>query len=333
MKKVRFKFIILLFITACIISVVNMVNAEPVKILHISSYNKGYQWADDIDNGIRQTLNSIKPDYRVFYMDTKRKNTPEEMNLAATNARNLIKSWNPTVIIVSDDNATELVAAKMKDTKYKFVFTGVNNEPEAYGFPTKNITGVLERPDAKSVIDLLKKLKPNAKKIALLSDNSETSAIIAKQIKPVICNQAGITLIDTHLTNSASDFKEHVKQYQTKADAIFLINFHTLKDNNNKVLSGFDMIHWITKNSKIPEVGLYTFVPLDGGLAASTVNGVLQGNKAGEKTLRIIKGESPASIKIEIAGGNKIFVNTVRAKQLGIKIPQSVINKAILVNK
>lgn len=44
-----------------------------------------------------------------------------------------------------DDNACELVGKKYINKTLPLVFCGMNGEPENYGFPAENITGVVER--------------------------------------------------------------------------------------------------------------------------------------------------------------------------------------------
>ena len=56
-----------------------------------------------------------------------------------------IQKMKPDIIILSDDNATRYVAMRhLKESQFRFVFTGINWTAEEYGYPWKNCTGLIE---------------------------------------------------------------------------------------------------------------------------------------------------------------------------------------------
>lgn len=114
------------------------------KCLYISSYHTGYAWSDGIEEGIKKILHD-KCEIRQFDMDTKRKRTPEDIVRAVEISRNIIESWEPDVVITSDDNAAKhLIVPYYVDTGLPFVFSGINWTVEEYGFPASNVTGIVE---------------------------------------------------------------------------------------------------------------------------------------------------------------------------------------------
>ncbi|MFK7993481.1 MAG: ABC transporter substrate-binding protein [Granulosicoccus sp.] len=127
-----------------VISSAQLQSAELSKCLYVSSYHKGYDWSDALEEGIRNTL-AGKCEILQFDMDTKRKQSVEEKELAARKVLAIIDKWQPDVVITSDDNAAKyLIVPYFKNSSTPFVFSGVNWTVKEYGFPFDNVTGIVE---------------------------------------------------------------------------------------------------------------------------------------------------------------------------------------------
>jgi len=125
---------------------------DKAKCLYVSSYHKGYAWSDGVEEGIRSGL-AGKCELRQFDMDTKRKKTPADKTAAALEAKALIESWQPDVVITSDDNAAKhLIVPFYKDSSIPFIFNGINWTVEEYGFPFNNVTGIVEVAPIKAML-------------------------------------------------------------------------------------------------------------------------------------------------------------------------------------
>lgn len=147
------------------------------RVLLVHSYHTGYPWVDAITQGVKRALPSSSVDLQVFYMDTKRKTSDVWKTQAGQAARKVVSEWQPDVVIAADDNAQQYLAKDYAGRPApQFVFCGVNAEPQDYGYPAPNVTGVLERPHFKASIDLLREVCPGVKRLALVTDNSGTSA-------------------------------------------------------------------------------------------------------------------------------------------------------------
>ncbi len=310
--------------------------AEGKKILHIASYHDAYSWTHRIDKGIKkglkQGLKNMPHEYKVYYMDTKRKNKSEQVKAAAEEAKKLIKTWDPDVVITSDDNATKYVASPLRDTGRKFVFTGVNNEPSKYSLPNENVTGILERFHASDGIQLLKMLKPGSKKIVMLSDDSITGKLISGQLEPALRKQ-NVDLLGVHYTGSFEEWKSLIKKYQNKADAFYVVVYFTMKDKEGNAVSGPEVLKWTREHSSLPEIGFWPFVTDHGGLAAIGVDGVEQGYVAARTAAKIIKGLSPSKMPPRITNKSILYINAKRARELNITIPEELAESANLVEK
>jgi len=133
------------------------------KCLFVASYHQGYAWQDGLERGLRSVLEG-KCEIRQFNMDTKRNPSPDFCRHKALEAKALIESWKPDIVIASDDNASKyLVAPYFKDAKLPFVFCGINWTAKEYGYPYSNATGMIEVFPIKQLIKQIKRIIPNAK--------------------------------------------------------------------------------------------------------------------------------------------------------------------------
>ena len=144
------------------------------KCLYISSYHKGYAWSDGVERGLRSVLDG-KCELRQFDMDTKRRKTEEDKIRAADEAKQIIESWNPDIVITADDNAAKyVIQTHFKDHELPFVFCGVNWTAAEYGFPYSNVTGMVEVAPIYPLLDKVLDLIPDARKAIYIGADTLT---------------------------------------------------------------------------------------------------------------------------------------------------------------
>jgi len=111
---------------------------------YVSSYHQGYSWSDGLERGLRDGLRE-HCEIVQFNMDTKRNRAMPFAKQAGREAYELIQRLRPDVIITSDDNAAKyLIVPYLMNTATPVVFSGVNWTVEEYGFPSDNVTGIVE---------------------------------------------------------------------------------------------------------------------------------------------------------------------------------------------
>jgi len=114
------------------------------KCLYVSSYHEGEEWSDGIEASIRASLDGHCT-FRKFDMNTKRVTSLEAIFKVTNQIIKTIEEWQPDVVITSDDNAAKLlIVPHYRGDKIPFVFSGVNWTVDEYGFPYKNVTGIVE---------------------------------------------------------------------------------------------------------------------------------------------------------------------------------------------
>ena len=118
--------------------------AHAKRCLFVSSYHRGYAWSDGVERGLRSVLEG-RCELKQFDMDTKRRKSETDKMHAAAEAKRLIETWQPDVVITADDNAAKyLIQPFYRDASVPVVFAGVNWTASEYGFPYRNVTGMVE---------------------------------------------------------------------------------------------------------------------------------------------------------------------------------------------
>ena len=317
MKKLMI--IILMLITA------SMIFATPPtlkKVFVVFSYHSEFSWVIDENKGLNEGFAGQNFELERFYMDTKRKTSLEWKQAITDSAIARITAFKPDLVMVFDDNACEWIAKHYAGSTLPVVFAGMNFEPSHYGFPTANITGVVEHIPLKAMVDLVTELDPTVRKVAFISDDSPTSAGIDERLPSL---DLPVEILEVVATNDFNQWKAKITAWQDQVDAIGLFTYNTIKDENSAVsMPTASVMQWIIENSKLPEFASFNFAVKDGALCSSYKAGNTQGKVAAEMAIKILTGTSPADLKIIDPPESIRIVNQARAKQLGIQIPEDM---------
>ena len=310
----------------------HLVSAEQKKLFYVNSYHAGYTWSDDIETGLLMALN-IKKKYdgtyddsgsgvtlKIFRMDTKL-NTSEEFKIqSALAAKTMIDEWHPDIIVTSDDNASKyLVAPYLKGTSIPVVFCGLNWDADVYGFPTDNITGMVE---VDPILETIELLKPYARggRIGYIGAKVYSEEKEVDHWK----NMLHISFSDGALV---SDFQEWQKTYlrlQKTVDMIVWLSPIGIKGWNDKIADLFVQRHTVVPTGGTADVNIR--YALLGKIKVAEEQGWWAGNTA----LRILDGIPVKNIPVTTNKNSKLCLNMKLAKKMGIKFPVQLIEKATL---
>ncbi len=303
-------------------------SGKGIKILIVHSYHKEMPWVSEYTQGIlmRFSQSSLGQEVQIkhFYLDTKRR--PEMAQTMAARAFQKYRKWRPDLVFACDDNAQKyFVVPYLKDKAgTPVVFLGVNADPEEYGYPTPNITGVLERNHIRLTMALLKRLDPSVERIAVINDDSPTGRIVTRRIKEAM-KEAGLQVIGYYNTNSYREWKGLIKRFQSEVDAIYLITYYTLKDERGRHVPILDVVKWLVKHSRLPDATNTKDSVKNGLLCSVAIDGFIHGTDAAEMAIKILKGTPPAQIPITRTTRGIRVINRSRAKVLGIRIPTYIL--------
>lgn len=328
----------LLFMSIIFVAYSTSINSKK-RILLIHSYHPGYSWVRDINIAWKRRFEKQNNAHvRTYYMDTKRFPSLSDKKKSAKSALDLIKSWNPEILVAFDDDAQEFVASRFINKKnMSIVYGGVNNDLSLYDYiEANNVYGISERLQLNAFKTALSDLKIFGKKkdslkIAHLSDQSIFSDNLTNQVKNY--NWYPHVLVSSTQCSSLKEWKKAVQKADENADLLFITNYHTLDrqlfdhDTQTKIKQSAvppkEVINLTLSNTSIPLVGAYGFLVEDGGTLSIGISPFEQGDIAANFTTRLIKDESIPQANRNVIGQHVIvFMNKKRMTYWGWDLSQ-----------
>ncbi len=292
------------------------------KVLYVDSYNAN-AWSATIEQGIMSVMNR-HPEItlKTFHMDTKANPAEEFKRAAALRAKEVIESWKPDLVITSDDNAAKyLISEYYLNSEIPFVFCGVNNDAATYGFPTKNITGILEIPLFSETFNIIKDFA-KGEKIAFIGCDNLTSHTTYNYFTKVEKIDFDLTIF----VKDAAELKAAILQAQQSTDMIYLYDTYSVANFDYQ-----DMREFAMKYINIP-VAATKFAAIAHSLCLGTQeSGHEHGVWAATTALEILAGKNPGAIPIARSQQGKLYINMNMANKLEIKLPVELIDRAALI--
>jgi len=278
------------------------------RILHIDSYHEGNEWNDRIAAAVRDTLADSGVELRVIHLDTKR-NKAESFKIDAANrAREVIRNFKPDVVTTSDDNASKyLIMPHYKDAALPFVFSGLNWDASAYGFPYSNVTGMVEVSPIPQIIALLKK-HAKGKRLGLLTEDSMTKRKEVQHHRKLF----GIRYEKTYFVSSFDAWRDSFARAQDEVDMLILLGVAGVKGWNDDTARKF-----AEANTRIPSGTDFGWLMHISLLGVGKVPEE-QGRWAAKAALKILDGVRPSDIPMAYNKEGQLFMNRTIAGKMGI---------------
>jgi len=280
----------------------------PKRIFYVSSYNKEYDWSYEIEKSLRKGLRNQQMDFRVFEMDSKRKDSEEEKEAAALAAKQIIDEWKPDVVIASDDAAASyLIKRYFKGSGIPFVFCGINWDATVYGFPFDNVTGMVEVAPTRPLIDKLKKYA-KGERIGLISVDHPTE----QKGLPYYEKVFKLNFDKIYMVETFNQWKENFLKLQNEVDMIYFVNQVGIHDWDEAAAKAFLMeqmrIPVGTNNRWVMPYSVLGYVKVPSE----------QGHWAAQAAIQILDGVPPSKIPITQNKKGVVFFNRTLARKVGI---------------
>ena len=306
-----------------------MSQASSCKILVVMSYEENNPWCKEIKEGIDSVLSS-RCDIKYFYMDTKI--NFEGGPAKAKKAYDLYLQLRPEGVITADDNAQSMFVVPYLKNKVKtpVIFCGVNDDAKKYGYPAKNVSGILERNFISESIAFAKQLVPSISTIGFISKDSPSGRAIQKQVEiesdTYLAKFAGFKLVKTMKETLAV-----LEEYKKTSDALFVDATNGILDTDGRSLDNEQVTKIIAKFYKKPLIGANDFHVQYGVLCAVVKSGQTQGKIAAEMLVKAMDGTPFSQIPIRVNKYGKRMLNVSVMQSLGIRPKRRAIIGAELI--
>jgi ABC-type uncharacterized transport system substrate-binding protein len=287
------------------------------RILFIDSYHQGYAWSDGITDGVKEALKDSGVELKVIRMDTKRNKDTAFKEQAALKAKAVIDQYKPHVVIAADDNASKyLIVPYFKDKGLPFVFCGVNWDASIYGFPTSNVTGMVEVNDVMGLVGQLKQFA-KGNRIGFIAGDTLTNRNEVENYK----NAFNLNVVP-YYASDFEDWKKGFVQIQKKVDVLIVYNFVAIEGWNKAEAQNFAI-----RNTRVP-TGTMQEGPMPYAMVGFLKLPQEQGMWAANTALKILDGTSPAAIPVTRNKEGKLMINMKIAQGMGAEVPYEIIESA-----
>jgi putative ABC transport system substrate-binding protein len=212
--------------------------------------------------------------------------------------------------------------AAMKETRsIPIAYAGVY-DPNGIGLSGKNITGISSKVPMASLLKYLLKLTTFTK-LAIVYNESEPDTVRQAEELAQLESQYGFQLVRMPIRKT-EDTRKLI--FAGKADAVFI----SLSATANE---GIDAIVSTAHAAKITTVSQTGGTGEKGVILSIAPSASEQGEAAGRIVVRLLKGDSPASIPAEFPKLVELVLNLREANALGLKVPMDLITEATKVIK
>lgn len=288
------------------------------KCLFVSSYHRGYQHADDIEQGLRTVLKG-KCEVRQFDMDTKRQKSEPKKKEQALAVKAVIESWKPDIVITADDNAAKyLIKPYYKDHSLPFVFCGLNWTAAEYGFPYSNATGMIEVAPIVPMLERARTIVPSMKRVFYVGADVLSEEKNLKRFQRA-ATRLGFKL-DYALAGTTDAWLKAYRRAQDY-DLVIVGARNGIKDwDHDRAVAG---VLKTTRKLSVTNHGWMMPYTILGMTKVSRE----QGEWAAKTALKILDGMSPTSIPIVPNSRRDIWINKEILKVTDVKFPSDLLRK------
>ncbi len=216
--------------------------------------------------------------------------------------------------------AAQAVANKTETTP--ILITAVT-DPKTAGLvesnekPGTNVTGTSDLTPCAAQIQLLKKLLPDVKKVAMLYCSSEENSRFQINLAKAECDKQGLTYVDATVSNT-NEVQQVVQSLVGKVDAIYT-------PTDNMIASTMATVSLVTTPAKIPVITGEDGMVQGGGLATYGINYYELGKQTAKMAVEVINGKKPRDMPIQYLDKCDFTYNKETAAALGITIPADLL--------
>ena len=217
--------------------------------------------------------------------------------IATPSAQSLANTTQTTPVIFSA--VTDPVSAKLVESREH---------------PGGNVTGTSDQSSnaISTQINLIKKVLPKAKTIGILYTQSEPNSVVQKDEAKRLLEEKGFSVVEKTILDS-NNVKAAAESLMAEVDMVFV-------PTDNIISSTMETVKQVSIKHKVPVFGGSTEMIAVGGLYNYGTNYEELGRQTARMLIRVLKGEKPENIAVELPEKLELHTNQEMAEVLGIDI-------------
>lgn len=323
---------------------------EGEKILFLHSYplgERGHKLNSGFEKVVRQRFPEAEIRFEILNYDSllpilvnfnwKRFHNNKDILLKERNRlHKLMKDFNPSILIMSDDEVAEVAHPLPASVKAPVFVMGMNRPLTSISWYKKNperyVGGIEDEKPLIASLKLLRDIMP-VRKVALVTSNEMTSNIIidgtlkafesySKQQVKDYGPSASIEITKVIKSSSWSEWKKQLKEIDKKVDLVWMLIPYQVYDENLNELKVSRIGKWLVNELDTPTVGISDINVKVGALFAQASDTEAVGRQLGEQVQGYLMSQRIRKIGFERRLGYDFFINRDTAGRFGIDIPK-----------
>jgi len=247
-------------------------------------------------------------------------NAQFDTGMANQISQNFVAKKVDMIVSIATPMAQSSVNAA-KDTDIPVVFTAVT-DPISAMLTEGNTTGTSDKLPVEAQLKLIRAMLPGAKNIGIIYTTSEVNSVSTIAEYKKLAGEYGFNIVDRGISTSA-DIPLVLDRILSEVDCITNLT-------DNTVVGSLPIVLDKAKTKNIPVFGSEIEQVKLGCIASEGLEYVELGKQTGRMAATVLKGEKTASeIPFEVIKDSILYINSDAMKELSIKLPQEMLDRAI----
>ena len=275
---------------------------------------------DEIERGIEDGL--ADAGYEGSNVELTVLNAEADQSKIQTMSKKLVDDGNDVVIGIATPAAQGLASA----TSDIPVIMGAISDPVGAKLvknldkPEGNVTGVSNHVPHAQTVELIQTITPDAKTIGVLYASSEDNSVSQVKEFTQYAEEAGLTVVE-YAVPSTNEITTTMSVMTGKVDAIFV-------PQDNTIASAFPTVVTAANAAKIPVYSSVDTMVKQGSIASVAQSQYDLGLETAKIAVKILAGKKVSEVPVKVVDTGVPTVNLKAAKELGITIPDSLLEEA-----
>ena len=275
---------------------------------------------DEIERGIEDGL--ADAGYEGSNVELTVLNAEADQSKIQTMSKKLVDDGNDVVIGIATPAAQGLSSA----TSDIPVIMGAISDPVGAKLvknldkPEGNVTGLSNHVPHAQTVELIQTITPDAKTIGVLYASSEDNSVSQVKEFTQYAEEAGLTVVE-YAVPSTNEITTTMSVMTGKVDAIFV-------PQDNTIASAFPTVVTAANVANIPVYSSVDTMVKQGSIASVAQSQYDLGLETAKIAVKILAGKKVSEVPVKVVDTGVPTVNLKAAKELGITIPDSLLEEA-----
>jgi len=253
-----------------------------------------------------------------------RRNAEGDMSTAASIAEYFVAEKVDLILSIATPTSQAVVAA-VEGTDIPVVFNSVT-EPQTAGLvaswenPGGNVTGVSDMAPVEPQVQLIMQIAPDTKKLGVIYNAGEVNSVVQVEMLKDIIDKYGLTVVEATAAGTA-DVLAAAQSLVGRVDTIWV-------PADNTAVAAFESIVMVGEENSIPVFAADVATVERGAIGCYGLDYTVVGEESGKIAVRILRGEKPADIPVQMVPLDELYFNKGAAERMGVTIPQDLLAQA-----